>query len=99
MAGPQNIEMGHSNFLYYFAFGPDINIVLLVLTSIRKVKMSISRKVYHPIKFLKRFQLSKMEKYLFPWAYFLQTQKPRRGEVAMDRFIYVNITQDIISGS
>ena len=63
MAGPQNIEMGHSNFLYYFAFGPDINIVLLVLTSIRKVKMSVSRKVYHPIKFLKRVQLSKMEKY------------------------------------
>ena len=61
--GLQNIEMGHSNFLYYFAFGPDINIVLLVLTSIRKVKMSVSRKVYHPIKFLKRFQLSKMEKY------------------------------------
>ena len=53
--------MGHSNFRQYFAFGPDFNIVLLLLQF--DVKMSITRKVYHPIKFLKRFQLSKMEKY------------------------------------
>ena len=41
----------------------DIAIFFSILPLGLILTLSISRKVYHPIKFLKRFQLSKMEKY------------------------------------